>query len=102
MPIVLAQSGAFDGSVLPLEFTASNDEQTVKFTVDLSVKHIRRWDADGFTEIIATYFSATSMPTAFVAVPPKESNGGEPQLPLLFLRMQCSSTDSPMCYADPR
>lgn len=57
----------------------------MKLPVTLRINQLPVWNGSSFSPIISTYFFGSSIPTAFVAVPPKEY-APVPQIPLLFLR----------------
>jgi len=61
-------------------------------TVQLTVTHRNHWSSD-FGPVKATYFFASSMPTAFVVLPPKRPtpSGERPRPPILALRESTAS-----------
>ena len=87
LPVVLTQTEEFHGSHLFIDLTAvvSASSQIV-ITITLPIKQFTLWETHHFDFITATYFYATSIPTAFVAIPPKLPNDGAALPPLLDLR----------------
>lgn len=98
IPILLTQATEFSASALPLELSILSADRTTQLHIDLPVTHIPKWGASTFTPMVSTYFFAETTPTAFVAVPPKESNHGKALPPLMFLRTSSQQLHSFMTW----
>lgn len=87
IPIRLSQEGPFLGSEINLVLVGvSSTGTSMDITITLPVNHHQLWDSTEFHPIVSSYFFATSMPAAFLSIPPKQPNQDKPQTPLLALR----------------
>ena len=90
IPFKLTQPNAveFDRLEFTLQLQSSDSASTEEIHVSVPVKQHARWTSSEatFTALKATYFFGTSMPTAFLAVPPAESPNGTFVPPILALR----------------
>ena len=86
VPLRVYQTAPFSGSEIRLKFTANASESTTTFAVKIPVQSQVQWQRDAYTPLRATYFFASSMPTAFLAIPPVQENTERILPPILALR----------------
>lgn len=87
VPLLISQNMPFYGLELKVEITMISAEGATRIVpISLPVNQLNRWTASAYKPIIATYFYSSSMPTAFVVVPPILHNSGTSQPPILALR----------------
>lgn len=88
IPLHVLQIRPYHQPELHFRIALESSSSSALLDIVLPIKHHSQWTAnssppDGIT---ASYFFASSMPTAFLVVPPIETNSGEPRPPVLTLR----------------
>ncbi|KAI0085425.1 hypothetical protein BDY19DRAFT_896611 [Irpex rosettiformis] len=88
VPLTVDQQDRFTEESIELEvhLTSSSGSKTA-IQITLKPRQVSQWDtgSNEYQTFIATYFYATSTPTAFVTVPPKQTGPDGTKSPLLFL-----------------
>ncbi|KAF9036995.1 hypothetical protein BDZ89DRAFT_1061691 [Hymenopellis radicata] len=85
IPIRVTQSRQFRHKSLDMELQLTSGSDSQEVFVSLPVSHHEMWDKDVFSPILATYFFAKSMPSAFIAIPPERQSHDAPKPPILAL-----------------
>ncbi|THH31747.1 hypothetical protein EUX98_g2437 [Antrodiella citrinella] len=85
LPLRLIQTGVFKGPTIQFELTAASSHSTTTIPITLTVNHHSQWRTDAFSYLTATFFFATSMPTAFIVIPPIHKNEKRILPPVLAL-----------------
>lgn len=87
IPVAIAQSFPFTKTEIRLEVYVASPTSELTIPVVLHLKQLPAWNYSDYHPIASTYFYASSIPTAFIAVPPQETGLSGTKVPLLFLRM---------------
>lgn len=85
LPLQLLQSGPFKGSEIGITIRFKTGKKTTTLTLEIPVKQYPLWTSDKFQPIKASYLYMNSTPTAFLVVPPKGPESGDPHPPILAL-----------------
>lgn len=85
VPIRITQTRPFSQAFIDLKITlTSGASETIVTIESLPVKQLSGWTESVYSPIKGTYFYARSMPTVFLALPPRYA--GPPKPPILALR----------------
>ncbi|TFK46034.1 hypothetical protein OE88DRAFT_1729383 [Heliocybe sulcata] len=85
IPLRLTHTRPFYGEKVQIAMKFSSEYHTMTIEVDLPIQQRPVWTNETFQPLKASYLYMDSMPTAFLAIPPKETNVGEPRPPILGL-----------------
>ncbi|TCD68231.1 hypothetical protein EIP91_011300 [Steccherinum ochraceum] len=83
VPLHLTQNGPIVSEILELLITATSGDSSIEISVKLPVRQYDLWQQDTYSPLHATFFYATSMPTAFLVKPPASENGDKIFPPIL-------------------
>ncbi|EGN96142.1 hypothetical protein SERLA73DRAFT_124984 [Serpula lacrymans var. lacrymans S7.3] len=87
IPIHISQTKNTKLTELPIDLTVVSESTSFVISLTLPIKHHVQWTPTHYEAIKATYFFVESMPTAFLALPPKQPNldSGSARAPILAL-----------------
>jgi len=93
VPVNITQRAAINVQELQLSLNISRASDKRNVTVIWPIRQLRPWNAQSHEPMSGTYFYATSMPTHFVAIPPKYPKEYRDNPPILALRQLLSHRD---------
>ncbi|KAF8636685.1 hypothetical protein AX17_003490 [Amanita inopinata Kibby_2008] len=85
VPLAVTQRAPIDSSELWLSVTLDHNGIAKNITLVLPVRQVARWNTAEYKPLKATYSYASSMPTLFIAIPPKFENRERQIPPVLAL-----------------
>ncbi|KAH9951491.1 hypothetical protein B0H21DRAFT_818527 [Amylocystis lapponica] len=87
VPVRLTQGGPFHGTEIRFNLHLVSGTSKAIIPITLPITHHPQWSASSFPSggIKTSYFYASSIPTAFLVIPPEEQNIDEPRPAVLAL-----------------
>lgn len=86
LPIRITQTKPISQSHIGIQVTAVSSGSTFVVHATIPIRTLSLWEEDSFQPVRGTYFFASSMPTAFLAIPPVHPNAERILPPVLALR----------------
>jgi hypothetical protein len=93
VPVHITQRAPINVQEVQLSLNISSASNMRDITIILPIRQLIPWNAQNHEPISGTYFYATSMPTHFVAIPPKCPKECRDYPPILALRQLLSHHD---------
>lgn len=93
VPVHITQRAPINVQELQLSLNISSASNKRDITIILPIRQLIPWNAQNHEPMSGTYFYATSMPTHFVAIPPKCPKECRDYPPILALRQLLSHHD---------